>query len=159
MHYNAHGFKSDKRPPISKGASRHGHCCSVGCLQPISSWPPRMRWGQRTLHQHLDSQWQCSDTPSPPEPDVLSLRKGRRSCSIHASGLGQRSDRVLKRTVIALMGLWIGLSGQADARTSTNRWQGATAKWETTKQWSLNKLPSASQDIVIADPGTFTITI
>src|SRR6266436_9902499 len=63
MHYNAHGFKSDKRPPISKGASRHGHCCSVGCLQPISSWPSRMRWGQRTLHQHLDSQWQCSDTP------------------------------------------------------------------------------------------------
>src|SRR5438105_626009 len=58
-----------------------------------------------------------------------------------------------------LLGLWTGILSQTDARTSTNRWQGGTAKWETTKQWSLNKLPNGSQDIVIANPGTFTITI
>ena len=65
----------------------------------------------------------------------------------------------MRQTIIALVVFWAGLSGQAVALTTTNLWQGGDGKWETKKQWSLNQIPDSNQDIVVANTGTFTVTI
>ncbi len=53
----------------------------------------------------------------------------------------------------------MGILGQTDARTDTNRWQGGDGGWQTKKLWSLNQLPNSGQNIVIGNTGVFTVVI
>jgi hypothetical protein len=51
------------------------------------------------------------------------------------------------------------LASASSLLAATNSWKGSSGTWDTKSDWSLNQLPTSTQDIVITNSGTFAVTM